>query len=200
MSWSFPGAWNGPPPANPGLRVAWGTSARNGSSNAILFTLNATLTKLANETLLGPGGNVRCTAPYAVTFASPDFYGASSARIGNPSNRSDIDEATTVTVGGGPTNASDNVTVRNGFSYSNIGNVSTCHSQAVSRSDQSSYLLVGVPFESASGVLTAQYQLPFAESFNYTFPANGGTWQIDDLAVGPEASGGGWAFSYSPCT
>lgn len=35
-------------------------------------------------------------------------------------------------------------------------------------------------------------------SFTYVFPANGGSWLVDNLSA-PGGPGGGWAFSYSPC-
>jgi len=41
-------------------------------------------------------------------------------------------------------------------------------------------------------------ELPFTEQYHYSFPANFGTWQVDNLSA-PGGSGGGWAFSYSPC-
>ncbi|MGC2034334.1 MAG: hypothetical protein WA761_02675 [Thermoplasmata archaeon] len=43
------------------------------------------------------------------------------------------------------------------------------------------------------------YVLPFTEQYTYTFPANFGTWQVDNLSA-PGGPGGGWAFSYSPCS
>lgn len=43
------------------------------------------------------------------------------------------------------------------------------------------------------------YTLTFVQTFHYLFPSDFGTWQIDNLST-PGGPGGGWAFSYSPCS
>jgi len=37
------------------------------------------------------------------------------------------------------------------------------------------------------------------ESYTYVFPANGGTWQVDDLQNNPGLTGPGLAFRWTAC-
>lgn len=201
MNWTFPGAWNGPPPPSGHiLRTGWGTSAKNGTAAAALFTANASLYQLGNETQWGPGANVRCTQPFAVAFQSPTIYAATTARIHTQSNLSDVGEADNASAYASPSNVSRVAFINNSFSQANSQNISTCGAPALTRPFQSDFLTVDIPFTIDGQTIALPYVLPFTESFNYTFPANGGVWQVDNLAIGPGAPGGGWAFSYSPCT
>jgi hypothetical protein len=200
MDWAFPGAWNGPPPP-PGhmLRIGWGTSAKNGTAATALFTANASLYQLGNVTQWGPGANVRCAQPFAIAFQSPTTYAATTSRIHTQSNLSDLGEADNVSAYDSPSNVSRLAFINNSFSFSNSENISTCGGPVLTRPFQSSFLTIDVPFTVAGRTIALPYVLPFTESFNYTFPANGGVWQVDNLATGPGAPGGGWAFSYLPC-
>lgn len=200
MNWTFPGAWNGPPPP-PGhiLRTGWGTSTKNGTAATALFTVNASLYQLGNVTQWGPGANVRCTQPFAVVFQSPTLYGSTSAIIHTQTNLSDAGEADNVSAHDDPSNVSSAVFINNSFSQANSEDISTCNGPSLTRPFQSSFLTINVPFTVAGRTIAPPYVLPFTESFNYTFPANGGVWHVDSLAIGPGAPGGGWAFSYSPC-
>jgi hypothetical protein len=76
--------------------------------------------------------------------------------------------------------------------------ISTCGGRAVVRNATSSHLTVGVPVPTPSGLQTLDYVLNISTSYTYTFPANGGEWEVDNLSA-PGGPGGGWAFSYSPC-
>lgn len=76
--------------------------------------------------------------------------------------------------------------------------VSTCGSGAETLGLTSYQFEIRLPF-SVSG--TPQNVTVIVEawvSFSYTFPADSGTWMIDNLSA-PGGPGGGWAFSYSPC-
>jgi hypothetical protein len=55
-----------------------------------------------------------------------------------------------------------------------------------------------VPLD-ASGMNSANYANGTFAWYNYTFPANGGIWQYDNLAE-TSSMGAGLVFSYSPCT
>ena len=86
----------------------------------------------------------------------------------------------------------------NSYRHQNLM-VSTCGSGPVNRSFASTYYTVTVPFHSGLVLenLTETYHM--LTIYDYSFPANGGTWAIDNL-TSPGGPGGGWAFSYSPCT
>ena len=200
MSWTFPGAWNGPPPA-PGqvLRTGWGTSASNGTAAAALFMVNATLYRLVNLTAWGPGTNTRCSGAYSAELDAPSIYGGSSTLIHTHTNLSDADEASNISAFDSPSNVSRLVFIDDGFTRANEQYISTCGSPGVTRPFVTSFLTAGLPFTVGGRTVTAPYIFPFVQAFNYTFPADGGIWQVDDLAIGPNAPGGGWAFSYTPC-
>jgi hypothetical protein len=93
------------------------------------------------------------------------------------------------------------VLFNNGFTIANHVAISTCDTSAksVPLPGNSATLKVRVQFTSNSLNRTAPMVLPFVESYDYFFPANFGSWQIDNLSA-PGGPGGGWAFSYSPCS
>jgi hypothetical protein len=78
--------------------------------------------------------------------------------------------------------------------------LTTCGGGPVTQDVVSSYIRVGVGFEYDSQWVVAGYTIPVVTYFIYEFPANTGSWAIDNLSAdgGP---GGGWAFSYlGPCS
>jgi hypothetical protein len=77
-------------------------------------------------------------------------------------------------------------------------NLSTCGGPAQVRHLSSHHVEVGVPFSYGGSTITALANVTVTSSYNYTFPANGGIWEIDNLSA-PGGPGGGWAFSYAPC-
>ncbi len=85
----------------------------------------------------------------------------------------------------------------NGFTNA-TGLLSTCGTAAAVRHVASTHIEVGLLVK-----VLGQWQLIYDElnvtsSFTYSFPADTGTWQIDNLSA-PGGPGGGWAFSYAPC-
>jgi|SRR5271157_1292535 len=202
LDWSFPGAWNGPPPA-PGqvLKTGVGSGALNGTSTDALFTVNITLYSVANVTQLGPGTNSPCSAPVRIALQSPGTYGITAAPILTVSNLTDRGEADNVTVFPGLNGQTQSPAFfDNGFTVQTTASISTCSAgeQVLPVATQ------GLPATFQVNVNNRTYQLPyelpFTEKFTYTFPANFGTWQIDNLSA-PGGPGGGWAFNFvGPCT
>lgn len=76
--------------------------------------------------------------------------------------------------------------------------VSTCGLAAKTFSLTSYQFEIRLPFSVGSTPQIVTVIVETWVSFSYTFPADSGTWMIDNLSV-PGGPGGGWAFSYSPC-
>lgn len=168
-----------------------GTQDSNGGADWAGFQANVTVYGLQNETVWGPGSNLRCTAQ-AEAAIDP---------IGNPSVGIQLLGQGSVTDRGEPTalfpGAPNTIYITNGFGIANSRNISTCNGPAQSVLVSSSYLTLGVGFTSAGRNLTAQLDLPITGSiYHYWFPSNG-TWQVENLSEGVNAPGGGWSFSYA---
>jgi hypothetical protein len=111
-----------------------------------------------------------------------------------PAYLNDSAEPTTAPVDGTP----EPVHFQNGFGLPD-GELSTCGETASTVYLSSSRLDVGVQFETGGISHVVDTELEVPTHYEYNFPANGGTWAIDNLSA-PGGPGGGWAFSYSPCT
>lgn len=194
--WTFPGVWNGPPPP-PGnnLKIGVGIDLTNGTAGAALFEVNLSFYRIGNESVFGPGANVRCTSQFRVVPLAPYQYGTATRLTPKPSNTSDFGEPTNVITPNGNSSPS----FENSYISANSPSVSTCGGPPFMRPMIiSSRLTLDFPVEIDGRNYTVPYDLPVEQLFNYTFPANFGTWQIDNLST-PGERGGGWAFSYSPC-
>jgi hypothetical protein len=83
--------------------------------------------------------------------------------------------------------------------YSTTFTYSNCGSGATSRVAVSNHIEVSLGFESGGAWHAAEVTINVQTTYLYHFPANGGTWQVDNLSA-PGGPGGGWAFSYlGPC-
>jgi hypothetical protein len=87
----------------------------------------------------------------------------------------------------------------NGFVSANMPSISTCNRPAISQSFSSGGFDVRLPFQMGQGMLSVVVTIISTESFQYHFPADGGTWIVDDLQDGPGMQGLGLAFSWEPC-
>ncbi len=200
MDWNFPGAWNGPPPA-PGqtLRTGWGTRALNGTTLGAFFTVSLSVLEVRSVTRAGPGLNLPCTTPVQLKLQSPQTYGGAGAEVTTISNLTDAGEADNATLFPGLSGSTRSPTFFvNGFTRANMNEISTC-----GKAEQSLPVItqgLGVTFHvtAANQTYLIPDALPFTEVFSYTFPADFGTWEVDNLSE-PGGPGGGWAFSYSPC-
>jgi hypothetical protein len=82
--------------------------------------------------------------------------------------------------------------------YTTTGEVSTCGTNSSVQTVTSNHIRVGVEFQYAGNSHVINITLSESTSYKYVFPANTGTWKVDNLSA-PGGPGGGWAFSYSPC-
>ncbi len=195
-------AWNngtvpaGPLSSFPSGATFFKETASNGSAVWSGFGATVNVTPLVNQTVWGPGSNARCTQPYTLSFR---YYGG--VALGFPlvpaGNWTVLAEPRTL--GSTPFPGTLNLTVSVGFGSGNTSGISTCGRLAQwSTPFQSTSIVVDVPFEAGGHSFNLRSALPFTEQFHYWFPANFGTWQVDNLSA-PGGPSGGWAFSYSPC-
>lgn len=179
--------------------IADGTDASNGSFAGVFFHLRAQLFPQTSELEWGPGRNDRCTDSEGVGLAT-DFNGTQvySGILGGTGNWSDAAEPHEFDIHPGPGVYAETVYSSNAFRGANSKPVSTCGGAAQSLPAVARGPTVLMSFLDQNRVTTIAFSVPFPEVFHYYFPANSGTWQVDNLSA-PGGPGGGWAFSYSPC-
>jgi len=83
--------------------------------------------------------------------------------------------------------------------YHATGTVSTCGQGGKSLGLTAARIWVSVPFEYEGLTHFLNTTIPIIAHYQYYFPPDGGVWEVDNLSA-PGGPGGGWAFSYSPCT
>jgi hypothetical protein len=171
-----------------------------GDALGAFFTINVSISRSADIVEWGPGANVRCSQPYLVILASPSTSAVVGAWLLGPNNTSDFAEPPSTFIFGGSPGQIPTLLFDNAFQGSNLRNISTCGQPAQSYPGVSSdYLKVSFPITFQGEHLTVPFMIPVDESYHYWFPGNFGTWQVDNLSA-PGGPGGGWAFSYSPCS
>ena len=186
----------------PGLHVGGGE--KNGTVWGGFWQVIAEVSPLQNQTVWGPGTNLRCAAPFTVrllTVGRPQVYTGEifnwhGGPLFGPNSTSDSSEPTSYNLSSSANGSS--LYFSNGFYSANAQNVSTCGGRAQSIPVQSSQFTVWVPYSSSGKSTAIPFTIPSLQRFSYSFPANFGTWQVDNLSA-PGGPGGGWAFSYSPC-
>jgi hypothetical protein len=150
---------------------------------------------VANQTVWGAGNDVRCKSLFTVAIRNWGgvVLGGPLLGQGNVSDNEEPDSLGHWTYPGDV-----NLTFSNGFTHNNSSNISTCKASASSDVVTSPHFDVNVPVAVGGSRYSISVSLPIQETFHYVFPANFGTWAIDELSAsgGP---GGGWAFSYTPC-
>jgi hypothetical protein len=87
----------------------------------------------------------------------------------------------------------------NGFVRSNFPSVTTCDSPARTLSFTSAAFDVAVVAATPSGPRTVVAPVVSNQNFTYRFPADAGTWLVDDLQENAGLYGPGLAFSWEPC-
>jgi hypothetical protein len=205
---TYPATAVGYPPSSVTYQIS-GVQMYNGSVAGSFVLDRATVAKLSNESVIGPGANTKCGQPFGLTFdvvpANEGGYGYGGQIFTGPfgpyfgvnGSESDSGEPTVWNLGTPPGNSTS--IFRQGFNGSNAPTVSTCGGPAESIPVVAQSLATWVSFRWNGVNYTAEVSLPLDQSFTYFFPANFGTWQVDDLSA-PGGPGGGWAFSYSPCS
>lgn len=197
------------PPYFPGSlgypnRSSWQTSfALNGTASGTFNSVNVSIFQGSSELVLGPGTNSHCSQAFSVVPSQPPYLGTYAGwALGTVSNLSDRGETSSYIPSSYEGYRSLAVFFNNSFTGANAVAISTCKTPArsVTLAANSDSLLVSIGFSLNGKNLTAPFVLPFVESYIYWFPANFGTWQVDNLSA-PGGPGGGWAFNYwGSCT
>lgn len=167
---------------------------------------------LVNRVLVsGPGPNEDCPtydvtrAPNLAPWQQSGGGGEYLLGAGNLSDRG-VPTQFNITITGGPGLTS--VIFTDAFESINDQSVSTCGRGAKEVNVTSPGLDFQIPFQTTSGRVlidstaygVGRSSIPgFEMNFTYFFPADFGTWQIDNLTIGPNAPGSGLAFSYLTC-
>jgi hypothetical protein len=178
----------------PGDLISQGTQDSNGGAAWAGFEANVTIYRVANLTEWGPGSNVRCTAPYSVDL-KPLGNPSVGIPIMGPGNESDQKEPQVLFPG-----QPNLIYFVNGFRSASAETISTCGGPSQSVPVTSFQLNLWARFVLDGRNQSVGIHLPIVETnFHYLFPANYGTWQVDDLNLGQDPPGGGLAFAYTPC-
>jgi hypothetical protein len=181
-----------------GFGSSEGLPAANGSVGGVFLHVLIQATTERTVLTWGAGTSASCTEPYEIT-AQTDFNGSQvySGILSGPGNLSDSSEAHQYNFSSSPGDRT--AYFSNGFDAANEDPISTCGNSEVFESVVTSNLHIAVPVTFGGVTQVLPFTLPFGQSFSYRFPANFGTWQIDNLSA-PGGPGGGWAFSYIPCS
>ena len=194
MPADFPGG-----PGYPNKSGGYSAAEMNGAAGAEMFSDNISLDSMSSVLVLGPGNNVRCGSSFLVRVSPGWFPAVDGVNWLGPGNLSDAGEPTTYNMSAylyHPLTPSWN----NSFTNPTQTPLDTCggYSQTVPVTTLGPSIVIH--FEVSGRNVASPFILPFVEEFVYTFPANFGTWQIDNLSA-PGGPGGGWAFNYTgPCS
>ena len=165
-------------------------------STGYFETQKWTLYEQSNGTFLGPGTNHRCDSRYAAMASAPiPDLSAQGLPLQGPGNMSNINEPTSYN-DSGPLPSAEFL---NGFYSANLPPVTTCGTPAKVLNVTSSSFEISITMSTIVGPVSTDVPIASWENFTYHFPANTGTWQVDNLSA-PGGPGGGWAFNYTgPC-
>jgi hypothetical protein len=195
---SFPGSLG-----YPNLSSYQTSFAVNGTASGTFNSVNVSILQGKSELVLGPGTNSRCSQSFLVVLSQPPYLGTYAGwPLSTPSNLSDRGEVSFFYPPSTGVYKSLPVYFDNSFVGANENDISTCNTSArwVTLPANSNSLAISIGFSLGGQNLAAPLILPFVESFHYWFPANFGTWQVDNLSA-PGGPGGGWAFNYvGPCS
>lgn len=166
-------------------------------STGYFETQNWTLYSESNRSLAGPGLNRYCESEYTVLMSHTQFdVSVSGEPLQGLGNASNVNEPTTFTYGH---SGHSSAIFANGFTSANAAPVSTCGTHASELNFTSTSFEISMTFSTVSGPVSTIVTISSAENYTYLFPANGGTWQVDDLQNNPGLVGPGLAFRWTAC-
>lgn len=200
---SSPADLFGPTPIQ-GL-LTFGGGETNGTVWGAFWKVTVSVFPTSNQTVWGPGSDVRCNRPFELlmTSVSPArgfgggiFLWPGGPQFG-PNETSDRGEPNQLNFSATPGDSS--ALFSNGYSGSFRAGFDTCGGASISIETTSTFLNVRIPISAGGKSYAVPVTLPLTQHFHYVFPANYGTWGVDNLS-GPGGPGGGWAFDYlGPC-
>jgi hypothetical protein len=192
---------------------AGGGPAQNGISTVTFDMVEWNLTNVDRTLVLGIAPSAPSCPSYDVTSSrhSPPWQtagGCAGCEILGYGNVTDAVEPTQFNLSLAGSAGVTSVIFHNEFTAQNDGIVSTCGGPFQELSTTASNLAFQVPFSTPHGELRfnetvyTAFGFPsgsYSANFTYAFAADFGTWKIDNLSLGPNAPGGGLAFSFAPC-
>lgn len=173
-----------------------GTVGSGNVAAGFIETQNWTVWSAWNESIRGDGPNQPCTSGYLAALSHPSFNVAvDGAVLQGPGNTSNVNEPTTYSYG---VVSPPSLSFSNGFAAPTQPPITTCGGAAIEANVSSGSFTVHLTLPSLGGT-PVPITIQSTESFVYHFPANAGTWQVDNLSA-PGGPGGGWAFDFAPCS
>jgi hypothetical protein len=168
----------------------------NGTIWGAFYKTNLTVYSDSNATSWGPGSNMHCSNPFILSLrlVSPGqgYEGAIFAWPGapmfGPNSTSDHLEPDQLNFSSAPGDSTPFFS--NGFSGENAENITTCGGPEKRIPMQSDFIRILISFGIGGEIQSQPVVLPFTQNFDYVFPANFGTWQVDNLSA-PGGPGGG---------
>lgn len=161
-------------------------------------TENWTVYFQTNVTRWGPGTNAPCGKRFVAEPSAPAYdVGVDGPVLQGPGNTSNVNEPTTFNYRNGPY---PSAVFANEFEAPNLPNITTCDGPSKTVNFSSAGFQVGLILASTHGPVSMTLTIVSAEHFVYLFPADGGTWEVDDLLDNPGLTGPGLAFAWSPCS
>lgn len=187
LAWSNGTVAPGSLSTDPSLGNEYEIGVENGRASWAGFGAGFNVSNESNQREGGPGSNVRCTTPFAISVTYSGGIILVAPLLGQ-GNLSEARESDTLNLTLSPSHLE--LYILNEFTSANAPNVSTCGGLATSRWANSAGFATVVPVVIDRAITNVPYIFPFAGSFHYWFPPNFGTWQIDNLSA-PGGPGGG---------
>jgi hypothetical protein len=185
----------------------------NGTSSSVIWPSLWNLSTVQRVLVNGAGADAQCPQ-YEVDEGSAFSYlsglpfggcaGCPITVVNNTTDRGEASQVSYNSTNGGPRTWS--VIWDNAFTVDNQGQISTCGAGARWANLTTHNFTFEVSFSTAKGTLDFNESIysaygvspppwNYTASFSYWFPANFGTWQLDNLSA-PGGPGGGWAFNF----
>ncbi len=182
--------------AIPGGTSSMSTAATNGTAMGLFEMKEWSVSPSVRVLVAGPGTNAVCTGFVAAGNLSARYLEIIALPSGNTT--SDAGQRAPLSFADLYGNVHPSVLIDNGYVENDLV-VTTCGRGSVAMATRASRFTVEIPFGWDGSNYTVSATVDAALNYTYTFPANFGTWSVDDLNVGAHAPGGGWAFSFTPC-
>ncbi len=170
--------------------------AANGTAMGLFELDTWSVSPSVRLVVAGPGTNAVCTG--YVAAGKPLSRFDEIVLLPSENTSSDAGQMTSLFFADHNGTMHPSVLFDNGYSENDMV-LSTCGRGRVDLASQASRMVIKVPFILGGPSETASATVDATLNYTYSFPANFGTWSIDDLNAGSHAPGGGWAFSFVPC-
>jgi hypothetical protein len=173
-----------------------GLVSRGNISAGYFQTENWTVYPQANSSVPGPGMDQPCTSKFGAEQAPTDFsVSVDGGILQGSGNTSNANQPTSFSYG----EPNRSAVFSNGFASANAPSISTCGTSAKSLNFSSSSFDISLTIPGSTGLVSVVAVVSSYQNFTYNFPANGGSWLVDDLQENSGLRGPGLAFSWQAC-